>query len=176
MNKKQYIIISFIIFFIGIITFCYFNNWIIINYPNNTNNKKQINLLKANKKEVTLYFWKNSSWKKEKVIIIEKNDKAITLQHLISKWLIVLKEENILDKVVHVQSVLLTQNGYTAYCSFDKNILDKQLCVKQKLYIIKSLIKTIKENINKIQNMYLLVDHKPMQDYHLYFESSWQIY
>ena len=159
------------------IYFAYNRNWIIIQYPYRTKEESfTIEECKsAVKKVVRRIFWNHGKWNNETTDIIWSDDKADTIQHLINSWLILLDEEKLMTKKVLVQSVIMSQSGNDVYISFDRNPFNKASSTYQKMMWIEGLLKTIRDNNIKVQQVQFLVHHQPMHDLHLDFSSPWPI-
>ena len=61
------------------------------------------------------------------------------------------------------------------FLSFNKDLFDKQYATFEKLMIIESLLKTMRDNKIAIQSVRFLVHHQIMTDDHLNFIISWPI-
>ncbi len=175
MKKINYFIFSLIFFVIGALFLAYNQGFIIIRSSSyKTETKNAAHNVRAHKKRVKLIFWHNKKWNTEHVDILQTNDDAQTIQHLINAWLNLLDEENIMNKKVTLQSALLTPNRQL-YLSFDRNPFDEQNQTYKKWMWTESLLKTIRENSISLQNIRFLVHHQAMQDNHLDFSNSWPI-
>lgn len=127
------------------------------------------------KKTVTLWYWHHERWNKEETDIIWDQDSAKTLHHLIIAWFALLDEENITPQKVSVQSVALTVSGTEALLSLDQSPFNQERSILQKLQLIEGLLKTIRTTGLKLQSIYLLVHHKPLEDVHMDFSKPWPI-
>lgn len=175
MIKKQYIILSTVFFILGFLFFAYQKEWIIFRLPKVfhyiANDSKQ---KKVSKKSVVLNYWNNSKWNSEKIDIIWTDNESENLQRLICSWLILMDEEKLVEKV-SLQTALLSLNGQDLFLSFDRNILDEEKSTYEKLMIIESLLKTLRESGIKTKRVRFLVHHQEMNDSHLDFSHFWQI-
>jgi hypothetical protein len=126
-------------------------------------------------KTVSLFLYKDKRWHEEKQQMAWFNAKQDQLASLVNSWLLLLDQEDMLEKKVSVQTVLLSASQQEAYISFDRNFLSKQYSIFDKLMSIESLLKTVRENNINIQKVHFLVHHKPMHDYHLDFSQAWPI-
>lgn len=171
--KPNYIIISAATLFCGFLFYAFQHDIIIFRFP-----AKQANFvtnLNIQKKNFKLIYWHNNKWNYEEKEIIDSDNKIKTLTHLVTGWLQVLEEEQIIVKKVSIQSVLFDNSGKEAYISFDRNPLNKQSSTYMKLMLVEGLLKTIRENKFQLQNIYLLVHHKPLHDQHLDFSKPWPV-
>lgn len=175
MNKNYYYIaiVSLICTFFGFAYYIINNEWVIIKL---NNNKEKVFVKKACKSPFILYYWQNDQWHSESKELIDiKDNKAKTIEYLISSWLGLLDEEQILSKKVSLQSVMVDSTGQEVFISFDRSLFDKNSSIKQKWYLIESLLRTLRANISGIQKVYVLVHNQLINDDHLDFSQGWPI-
>lgn len=176
MNKKSLIILSLSCAVIGMLMYAFAKDLIIIRSPsNNTNMLDYPSATPGNKKKVTLYFWQHEKWHSETTQLVHAENMVDTIAYLLSSWLTLLEENEITQKKIAIQSVLLSPSGTDAYVSFDRNPFDKEATTHEKLMWIEGLLKTLRENGFKLQGVRFLVQHQPLQDYHLDFCKRWPI-
>jgi hypothetical protein len=84
------------------------------------------------------------------------------------------EDEKTVQRTVNIESVV-DDGGGTVYISFDRNPFDKQASTYTKLMWIEGLLKTIRDNESTVQQIYFLVHHQPLIDYHLDFSTAWPI-
>jgi hypothetical protein len=144
-----------------------------------TNKMTQQDALAKNslqKKPVKLFFWRNNAWHHETTeILASYDDKGLTISHLITRWLTLLDDEQIMKKPISLQSVLVSATGHEAYISFDRNPFVKDESAFSHWIWIEALLKTLRENGTKIQGVHFLVHHQPLNDYHLDFSRPWPL-
>jgi hypothetical protein len=175
MKIINYLIISFLALLAGAIMVALHYDWLIVQLPTQKRMAKSPQATSAvQRKKVALSFWKNNKWKVENSDILVSEDLATTLEHLLNAWLAILEEEQILDKKVTLQAVLITPADQ-AYISLDCSPFAREASTWTKLMWMEGLLKTIRENGAKIRQVQLLVHHKPLQDYHLDFSNPWPI-
>jgi len=80
-----------------------------------------------------------------------------------------------MEKKITVQTVLLSTSDQVAYLSFDSDPLSKESSTFDKWMLIEGLLKTIRENSVRLQQIQLLVHHQLMQDPHLDFSKPWPV-
>jgi len=127
------------------------------------------------KKTVTLYFWQHEKWHSESVELVWSDNKAETIEHLVTNWLALLEENNITHKKITLQSALLSPSTLDAYLSFDRSPFAPQATTHEKLMLIEGLLKTLRSNNIKLQGVRFLVNHNPLNDNHLDFSKEWPI-
>jgi len=76
---------------------------------------------------------------------------------------------------VSLQNVLISIDETEVYISFDRNLLNEENSTKEKLMLIESLLKTLRDNEITVQQVHLLVHHQEMLDSHLDFSHAWPI-
>lgn len=159
----------------GVLFFAVHHGWIIFRAPWHIQEAaKSEQQLTINKQKVHLVYWHNDQWNTEDTEIIWSDDYAHNIKLLINKWLTLLDEDNIMQKKVTVQSVLIS-HADQAYLSFDHNPLRKDALTIQKLMWVEGLLKTIKENKIPVNSVWLLVQHQLLKDHHLDFSNPWPI-
>jgi hypothetical protein len=161
------------------IALCYFaynQQWIIFQLPfSKITHQHETKKISTTKKVVQRVFWHNDRWNTEETELLWSDDRAENLTHLITSWLTLLDEEKVMDKKVSLQSIVLSPSQCDAYCSFDRNPFNKNNATHEKLMWIEGLLKTIRENGVKIQNIYFLVHHQPLHDFHIDFSNPWPL-
>jgi len=175
-QEKQYAIISGSLFILGIFLCAVYNNWIIFSYPSYKRNTK--NLLAQNhvqKKPVALHYWHREKWHSEQTPLIWSNNTTQNVSYLINTWLTLLDEEDIMDKKVSLQAVLLDSSKQEAFLSFDRNPLAENSSTFEKWQWIESLLKTMRTNGVSLQRVRFLVHHQEMIDDHLDFSNPWPL-
>lgn len=164
-------------FLVGVFCFAIYNNWIIFRYPSYKSEVKAfVSRIKVDKKQVELVYWHNKKWNKEKISMLWTADKAANIQYLVNNWLNLLDEEQVMNKKVSLQTVLMASCNNKAYLSFDRNPFGQNSSTHKKLMWVESLLKTLRENEVALQSVYFLVHHQIMQDYNLDFSKPWPIY
>lgn len=176
MKKIIYPLCCLVLFFIGILFFCYQESWLIIISPFNAqsqqNRSQEHN---TTYKTITLYGWQNNAYKTESTEIIYSDHTAQNLKLLLNSWLIFLEDEQITDKQTQVMSVALSHTKSEAFISLNQPPFDQAWSTYRKLMWIESMLKTIRENKISITSVRLLVHHQPLQDDHLNFDISWPL-
>lgn len=148
--------------------------WIVIRIPIQKIEEKNLPVHKKNeRKKVTLHFWHHNTWHTETTDILASEDTGQTVEHLVQAWLTTLEEEAT-EKKMPLQAVLVSASGI-AYVSFARNPFCQEESSWEKLMWVEGLLKTIHGNIKSIQQVQLLVNHKPAQDQHLDFSAPWPV-
>lgn len=160
---------------IGMLFYGFYNNLIIIQLPQRKGLSHGTEQRHAQHKPLTLWYWDGKQLIKEEKELIYSSNMQDTLADLVARWLSVLEEEHLLTKKVTVQSVLLDTQNTTAYISFDRTPLAKELSTHDKLMTIESLLKTLRDSDFPLKKVQFLANHKPMHDVHLDFERPWAI-
>jgi hypothetical protein len=172
MNNKYYIPLSLSCAILGMLFFALYQEIIIIRYPSD---KPYSSNTVVVKKEAKLIFWHNEKWHTETQDMIWHTNTGKNIHYLINSWLTLLDAENIIDKKIAVQPVLLTVAQHEAYISFDRNPFAKEANTFEKWMFIEGILRTLKENGIPIQQVQFLVHHAPLNDPHLDFSKAWPI-
>jgi hypothetical protein len=170
----HYLLISISALFAGVLFYGMYNGFIIVQFPMQ---KPPLALkdLEVQKKRFKLFYYKQGKWLYEERDLLSSDNKLKTLNYLIASWLTVLEEEQILDKKISLQSLLLDQFNNEAFISFDRSIFGKNMSTYQKLLLIEGLLKTLKDTGIPLQTVRILVHNKPLQDSHLDFSQPWPL-
>jgi hypothetical protein len=177
MKKNIYFIMCLILLSTGSLFFLYQESWIIFFIPHQQTPTNIVIEQNSKTKEATLWAFNSHtrSLKKESIEMIYSDDIAQNLKLLINNWFLFLEEEGLIDKQIIVQSVALCENSAQAFVSINQYPFDKSMSTYQKLMIIESLLKTIRDNNVEISAIRLLIHHKQIVDDHLNFNISWPI-
>jgi len=127
------------------------------------------------KKTMPLHWWNNNRWNSENSIIISSSQTTDVVIHILNKWLLNAQDVGIIAKKVTIQSAMLSKNNHELFISFDRSILDKEQSIYEKLQLINGILKTIHGLDLGIIHVRFLVHHKPINDTHLDFNTSWNI-
>ncbi len=174
MTTKQYLFISLIALSIGVLFFGIHQEWIIINRPKRSISLTNLSPANISKKNVVLFYWRHDRWQHEDTEILWSDDVSYTIQQLISRWLVLIDEEQLIPNKIELQAVLINTTG-EIYISFDRYPFDEEVSTFQKIMFIEGLLKTLRENNINIQGINFLVHHQPLQDSHLDFSHSWPL-
>jgi hypothetical protein len=164
----------FFCFLIGIVAYCFYQEWIIITVRlgmrSNDNNQ-----LTTEQKELIYFFSKADQWYTERSRLLWGKDQLHNLHAIIEQWVTIGKIEGLLDKKIKVQSVTISTDNKTAYISFNKSPLSQEQAIYQKLKVLEGLLKTIKAQNFTITHIQFLKNHQPLQDSHLDFTETWPL-
>jgi len=172
MTIKQYFAISISCFTLGLILFALQQKWIIINLP--IHEKKLMVATTTHKKNCKLFYFHNGAWHTETSMLIWSENAADNLTLLVNQWLSLATEEKIIKKKTVLESACVSEQ-HELLLSFDRSFLYKEASTYEKLMVVESLLKTIKENEPAIKKVRILVHHQPLADYHLNFTNPWPI-
>lgn len=188
--KTNYLKLSLITFSLGILFLALQKEWLVVRSPfAPQHDLAEIRQdLASTKQPLTIYYWANQRWNSEQTDILSSNNSTKDLKHLVTNWLNLLTEEQILCQKPALQSVLLDQQTKNLYLSFDRALFTDTESTKEKLLVIESLLKTIRahqsaQSVPKfnsanqvaIETVTFLVSHQTMSDAHLDFTVSWPI-
>lgn len=173
----RYTIAAVVCLGLGIIFFLSFNQYIIFNFSHGFAKANQhLQLLKKKTSPATLHYWTNNKWHKEHSTLLVSDDAADMTKQLISQLLDIFEQEKITDKQIALQQVISMGAGGHLLISFDRNPLSKNKNSFEKLMLVESLLKTIRENNIKISDVTLCAHYKPLNDAELDFSNPWPLY
>lgn len=188
--KNKYLKLSLVAFSLGVFFLALQKEWIILRSPWAPHDNLALvqHSLAGTKQNLVIHYWANQRWNSELIDTINSSNSTKNLKQLVTSWLSLLSEEKILCQKPALQSVLIDQKTKNLYLSFDRALFTGSESTKEKLLIIESLLKTIREHqitqpVNKfasanqipIETITFLVLHQPMPDSHLDFTISWPI-
>ena len=174
MNKNYITAAIIACFSFGLSFFIYQKQWIVFLLPfNTTHYKPEIFEQKINRKEVSLFFWKHNEWQTESTTLIWSSDVARNTKLLVNTLLILLEDEQIVNKDIQVVSAAISNKEI--FLSLNKHLFHQSDATYTKLMIIESILKTIRHNKVPIQSIRFLIHHEPIHDDHFNFEISWPI-
>jgi hypothetical protein len=173
-NLHYLLLISISALAVGSIFYGIYNNFIIIQFP-----IKKLPLIlqnfNAQKKNITLALFKKGSWHFEDKELLFSNNIVKTMTYLVSSWLTLLAEEEVMDKKVTLQAVLIDAPTKEVSLSFDRNPFSRNASTFQKVMWVEALLKTILLSGLQVQSVRFLVNHKPLADAHVDFSCPWPI-
>ena len=178
MQTKQihlYISLGIITCLLGMLLVLFQQEILIFRMPQH-NKQHAIGITRAKKKQVTLYAWHNGSWQQDSFELIWPKEKQAQLTRVINSWFAYMHDEKLLPKKVTVQQVLLATGDQIAYVSCDRNPFGKAQPIHAKWHSIESMLKTVgSAGIPGVQELQILVNHKPLHDPHLDSARPWPI-
>ena len=176
MKKNIIVAITILTFLLGALIYCFMNSLIIwrgifaLKYE-----QRIVQECAEQKKQITLFFYKNKSIRKEIETAVFTKDMQENCVIIINRWLSVLLDEGLISTRITVQAASYDISGKKLLLSFDQTILNHADPVFKKLMTIEMLLKTIRENISQVQEVYLLVNHNPLKDEHIDTVLAWPI-
>lgn len=127
------------------------------------------------KRNITLSYWFQGSFKQEPITVIDAENPSDTLRYIVTNWLILLDQTAALSKKVSLESVMIS-SSHDAYISFDHSIFTKNEPTYEKWMRVESLLKTIRAANMGISRVYIHVHHRPLLDVHLDFSRAWPVH
>ena len=123
MKNRTYSILSASLFFLGILIYAWYHEYIIINprksffvTPSENNTQKQ---------KITLHHFKQN-WHKDHVQILLSSNIVQNAQLIIGRWLENALEEGLIKKKTSLQTIFITQN-HELILSFDRSLFNLSL-------------------------------------------------
>ena len=173
MKKHSVITITFLSVIMGILSYALYKRIIIIQLPSLSNEQTVVG--HTTKKNSTVYYWYQGSWKHEITTIIATENKSDTISYVVTNWLNVLEQATAFVKNIRLEQVMFSPSGSDLYLSFDKTLFAKEETTFEKWMRIEGLLKTVQAAQLGISRVYVLVHHKPLFDDHLDFSCPWPI-
>jgi Sporulation and spore germination len=169
MNNKFLYSLCGALFFLSIIFFAWFNEYIIINPRRSLIPETQTT--SATKKKVTLYFYKND-WQQDCVHLLLSENDATNAQLIIGRWLEIAFEESVIAKKTIAQSAFITASD-ELIISFDRTLFSKESSTFEKWMLIEAILKSVHDAIPGIKSVRFLINHQTINDPHLDFINAW---
>lgn len=130
----------------------------------------------VSRKDINCFYWKDGVMNRESCSLLHEVDNhAENLKNLVARWLMVNQDEYVVDRGVSVLYATLSSFNDEAFLTFTHSFLSKEFSLFQKLHIVESLLKTVRESMTCVRSVVFIVVEKPMPDDHLDFTSSWPI-
>lgn len=171
-EKKFYLILSSVLFALSFIFYLIYSETLIIYWNRNKNSYASTTEV-MDKKKCSLYYWAHNRWQKEDKDVICGTNKIKSITNLIVSWLNLLEEENLSDKKISIQNILLDHSN-NLYISFSQPIFKKQASIYTKLLWIHGLLKTLHVN-SSIKHVQFLIQNRPINDRHIDFSQLWPV-
>jgi hypothetical protein len=127
------------------------------------------------KRNITLSYWFQGSFKQEPIAVIDAENQADTLRYIVNNWLMLLDQATLLNKKTTLESVMIS-SSHDAYISFDHSIFTKNESTYEKWMRVESLLKTIRAANMGINRVYVHVHHRPLLDANLDFSKAWPVH
>lgn len=174
MKKRITLAFSTVAFLIGMLYFATAYEFIIFNFGLSGIPTTQQPAIQ--KKQITLFYWHQDTWHKEQTELLWPPDTTDALHYLVNSWLTLLDEEQVMNKKVAVQSVILTNSNKHALVSLDRTPFDNQQSAYAKWLWLEGLLKTIRQSGLILSHIQLLVHHQELLDDHLDLSRPWPLY
>jgi hypothetical protein len=159
---------------LGALFFAWHQKYILIIVPSREFNASHEQVA-SKKQQVTMWYYKEHRMAHETIDMVWPHDTVAQVTTLVTTWLTLLHEHEIVTKKIACEAVASTESGMELIISCDRNLFEKQMSTETKLMIVESLLKTLREQDIKVQQIRFLVNHKPMLDTHLDFSHPWPL-
>lgn len=145
----------------ALIFYAIHHSWIIIRLPHASHDMPHH---QTEKRSVKLFFWQHDTWKSEPTELLWSDDMTHTIKHMVDQWLTLMDEEQLIDKKVSLQSVIINPQSQELFLSFDRTPFHEELPAYENYMILNGLLKTLRDNNISFQHLRLLVHHQPIVD------------
>ena len=169
--RNKILFLGFLCSCIGIILASITRGWIIIQLPTRLTVKATMT---EQNHECSLWLLTPQGWHNEKELCLLTDDTATSLTHLVKAWATLMYEEKRTLRPLQLASVLIDQQN-CAHFSFEQTPFTNEQSIRDRWFLVESLLRTIRENVPTITSVMLLVGHKPLVDRCLDFSKSWPI-
>jgi hypothetical protein len=151
----------------GIGWYGYFNEWIIIRDPWKTPYATMPNQ-RLSKKDIQLSFWRHHAWHSEYITVRLAESLQEQLLTILQAWFHEAVQLDFVPNSCTLETALYDARTSCLYLSCTSSPLDMQKSTYEKLMMLESLCKTVRENSPQhIQSVQLLVKHSPLDDPHI---------
>lgn len=127
-------------------------------------------------REIACQVWVHDHLVNVKKKILWSQDYAdLTIKRVISAWLSVGMDEQIIPEDVKISSVALTNQSTVALLSFDKNFIPQQASTHDRWSLVESLLATLRTSGVVLEGVYFLEGQELLRDDYLDFSQRWPI-
>jgi hypothetical protein len=166
--KKLIIPLALATFFAGALWYAFHSQIIIFSFPA----LAEYSFQQAQEKTISLYWFKDHQKITEKNDIIWPSSMPENITAVISAWLALAQEENLIDRRVKLQHVSLTANKNELFVSFSHTLFGHHLSIIKKWESIEGLLLTLKPLFPEMCWIRFLVQDAPLNDDHIDFSAS----
>jgi hypothetical protein len=151
----------------GILLYGYFNELIIIKNPWNTSYNQNNTYQKPIRTKILLFFWQHGQWKSESTSVVLSNTVQEKGLSILQAWIYEAYQNGFIKKNI-IEAVLFEPKHKCLYISCDAPLLNTDQSTLENLYILESLIKTVRVALAPdVQYMQLLVHHELYNNPHI---------
>lgn len=160
---------------LGCVFFAWYHGYIMLMIPGGHTFPTTQTQHAYKKKTVTLVYYTGRTTAQENIDILWPQETSEQVTMLVSAWLTLINEHDILSKKVSLESVACSNGNTELIISFDRNLFEKQMSAYTKLMLIETVLTTLRQQEINAQAVRFLVHHKPMSDTHLDFSRAWPL-
>lgn len=168
MNKRYGIILLFLLVAISVYSGYFFYRQKSF-LPTNRNDED------STRRSIPLYYFYNDSLNHEKVTIVWSHIPQSNLKNIINAWLALLYKEHVTEGLIVVPSCALNSTHTEAYVSLSTPFLNKESSTIQKWNLLRSLFRSINEQMPHVKKITFFEKNKIMYDYHIDFSQGFFI-
>ena len=169
---KKILLVSLFLLLAGSISYCIYNEKILIFFPEQHNHLYGDQQLQST--EIPLFTWTSQqTYHIEHVTFLNETSEFKNFQNLITKW--IQTQEHQAHPLLSVQKASLSDDHKDIFVHFSHYPFDKDASTYTKLAWIQGLLKTIHTHNKNIEFIYFFVDDKHLKDYELDFSRPWPI-
>lgn len=156
---------------LGLLLYAWSSHWIVINFPTNQiADKPTLAAQSVLQKTIQLHFFKDFSWRHEKITVALPAQPATQLQLILNKLCFLLEEEKIISSSVQIESIAYTADESELLLSCTKNPFADCTNIYEKMMLLETFLKTIQSNTKSLVLVRFLLFHEPLADDHINFD------
>lgn len=175
MKSFTLIVLSIMSLCVGFMYYALQKKLIIIQFPSYAAKDVANGGSVASKKNIKIYYWSQGALKHEQTPVIDSENKADMVRHIVINWLTICQQSGSMAKKVGLETVMLSGSSSEVYISFEYTIFSSNESTFEKWMVVESLLKTLYAANLSISRVYFFVHHQPLVDAHLDFSKSWPI-
>lgn len=173
---RQFMFASLIATALGVTVFAWYHDWIVVSMPILAEPPPHSFMQPvACKKKVAIIYRKQEKNVQETNHVLWGDNLSVNARTLVHAWAAMLEEEGIVHHRVTLQSASATFTNEELIISFDRAPFNKNDSAREKLHRIETLLATLALHLPSLQTVRFLVNHEPLNDYHLDFSQPWPL-
>ncbi len=157
----------------GFLLFCFNRSIIVFRWPHNSYQDEHENT--THHKTIACSYWKDRKLITEQRVVLWYTTPTKNLVVVVNEWLSLAQSEHVVDPDVLFQDGAFGLKKGDVLLSFSQKLFYEGASTEEKLQIVFSLFKTLKDSGILVLAAMLLTSHQPMQDDHLDFSFPWLI-
>lgn len=147
-------------FLCGIVTYAYFNEWIIVRNPWHSLECSSEYQPRVQRTDISLFFWHSDHWHTEKITVGLPHDMQERVIIIVNAWLHEAAQSNFITHACTAEAALFDARTHTIYLSLNKSPFDLHKSTYAQISVIESLLHTLADTLPEdISMVQLLINH-----------------